>query len=127
MLITPVYAALLALVFVLLSVRTIRQRRNAGAAIGDGGQVQLQRAIRVHANFAEYVPLTLLLVYFLEVSSRMGWLIHILCLLLLGGRLLHAYGVSQVRENLRYRITGMATTFAVIVTAAAGILINSLL
>ncbi|MEX0952111.1 MAG: MAPEG family protein [Gammaproteobacteria bacterium] len=127
MLVTPAYAAILALVFVFLSVLTINKRRSAGAAIGDGGQVQLQRAIRVHANFAEYVPFALLLIYFLEISSRIDWLIHILCLVLISGRLLHAYGVSQARENLRYRITGMAMTFTVIVTAAGVILISSLL
>jgi uncharacterized membrane protein YecN with MAPEG domain len=54
--VTPVWAAAFALLFVLLSVRTLRLRRQLGIALGDSGNETLQRAIRVHANFAEYVP-----------------------------------------------------------------------
>ena len=56
------YAALLALLFVALSWRTIGLRRRYCVAVGDGGQPELLRAMRVHANFAEYVPLALLLI-----------------------------------------------------------------
>jgi len=60
--IVPLYAALLALIFVALSVRTLRMRRRLRIAVGDGGDTALLRAMRVHANFAEYVPLSLLLI-----------------------------------------------------------------
>ena len=60
---TPLYAALLGLIFVALSIRTIRLRRRYGVGVGDGNNTELQRAARVHANFAEYVPLALLLIY----------------------------------------------------------------
>ncbi len=69
MLVTPIYAAVLALVFVGLSVRTIRLRRRARIAVGDGGDPRLARAMRVHTNFAEYVPLALLLIYFAESAG----------------------------------------------------------
>jgi MAPEG family len=48
--ILPVYAAILALVFVVLSIRTIRQRRKLKIGLGDAGNKDLQRAVRVHAN-----------------------------------------------------------------------------
>ena len=55
------YAALLAVIFVALSVRTLLLRRRLGIAIGDGDDPRMLRAMRAHANFAEYVPFSLLL------------------------------------------------------------------
>ena len=60
MTVIPAYAALLALLFIALSIRTIRARRAHKVAIGTGGHAAVERAMRVHANFAEYVPLALL-------------------------------------------------------------------
>lgn len=125
--ITPLYAALLALIFVALSIRTIRLRRRYRVGVGDGNHAELQRATRVHANFAEYVPLALLLIYFAETGGGPQWLIHVLATALLCGRLLHAWGVSQVRENYRYRTIGMALTFSVILLTCLFLLSNRLL
>ncbi|MDJ0941462.1 MAG: MAPEG family protein [Woeseiaceae bacterium] len=122
MLITPLYAAIFAIVLFVLSVRTLRLRRRFKVAIGPGEQPELQRAMRVHANFCEYVPITILLIFFLETLAPVGWWIHSLCAALLLGRALHAWGVSQVNENLVFRVAGMATTFTVMLSAAFGIL-----
>ena len=118
MMITPVYAAILALLFVLLSFRTIRFRQRFAVAIGSGEQALLERASRAHGNFAEYVPLALLLIYFIETGAALPMLVHALCFLLLSGRLVHAYGISQEKENLRFRVAGMIMTFSTIVIAA---------
>ena len=117
MTITPLNAALLGLVFVALSLQTIRLRRRHRVALGDGDQAPLRRAMRVHANFAEYVPLALLLMFFVERGGGSALRIHALGIALLAGRLLHAWGVSQLRENLRYRTIGMVLTFSVIISA----------
>ncbi len=122
MLITPLYAAFFAFVLFALSVRTLSLRRRYKVAIGPGEQPELQRAMRVHANFCEYVPITILLIFFLETVAPVGWWIHSLGIALLVGRVLHAFGVSQVDENLAYRVAGMATTFTVMLSAAFGIL-----
>jgi len=119
---TPIYAALLALIFVVLSVRTIGLRWRLRVGVGDGGDKVLMRAMRVHANFAEYVPIALLLIYFLEIHTRFLLLVHGLGIALIVGRLLHAYGVSQVHEKLIFRQVGMALTFGVIITAALTLL-----
>ena len=125
-LITPAYAAICALVYVALSVRTLLLRRQGGVAIGDGNQPVLSRAIRAHANFSEYVPLALVLMFFLEVSGAAGGWMHVLGVLLVLGRVSHAFGVSQVEENYIYRVSGMALTFTVIISAAARILVQYL-
>ena len=119
---TPLYAAILAFLFVALSFRTILLRRARGVAIGSGRDEELERAARVHANFAEYVPLTLLLLYFLESQTDIGIGLHILGCTLIAGRLIHAYGVSQPREDFRFRVTGMVITLGTMISAAARLL-----
>src|SRR5205085_3507967 len=81
------YAALLAVIFVALSVRTLLLRRRLGIAIGDGDDARMLRAMRAHANFAEYVPLSLLLFFFAEVAGASALLLHALGASLLAGRL----------------------------------------
>ncbi len=117
--IVPLYASILALLFVALSVRTLRMRRRLKIAIGDAGNQAMLRAMRVHSNFAEYVPLSLLLIYFVEVSGANSLLVHVLALCLLAGRASHAFGVSQVKENYTFRAFGMVTTFATLIAASA--------
>lgn len=118
MTVTPIYAALLAFLFIALSARAIRARRTARVAIGDGGDAVLVRAMRVQANFAEYAPLALLLIGFCELQAAPAWLLHVLGLLLLAGRTIHAFGLAQTRENFRLRVTGMSLTLTAIGAAA---------
>ena len=120
--ILPIYAALLAIIFVALSIRTIRQRHKLKIGLGDAGNKDMQRAVRVHANFAEYVPLCLVMIYLVEQSGVYAWMAHALCLGLLFGRLSHAYGVSQRKENFRFRMAGMSLTFAVLLACAVHLL-----
>lgn len=124
MLVTPIYTAIFGFVFVALSVRTLLLRRSLGVGIGDGDQPILARAVRVHSNFAEYVPLSLLLIYFLETQAKSSPWIHVLCSALLVGRITRAFGVSQVKENYRYRVIGMALTFTAILSASIGLVIS---
>ena len=120
----PLYAALLALLFVALSIRTLRLRRRLRIGIGDAGNEQMLRAMRVHSNFAEYVPLTLFLIYLAEVQGAHALFIHALGLCLLAGRLSHAYGVSQANENYTFRVVGMSMTFTSLISASAYLLFN---
>lgn len=124
--VVPFYASLLALLFFVLSFRTIRLRQRLQIGVGDAGNPQLLRAMRVHSNFAEYVPLCLLLFCFVEMRGAPLWLVHGLGMGLLIGRLLHAFGVSQVKEKLKFRITGMLMTFIALLTASAYLLVASL-
>jgi len=111
---TPFYTAILGLIFIALSVRTLILRRRYSVGIGYGNEEKLERAVRAHANFAEYVPLGVLLIYFLEQRSGTNLWIHILGTVLILGRLVHAFGISRPNENGSYRVLGMACTFTVI-------------
>ncbi len=120
MIYTPVYAGLLTLLFVLLSVRVISVRQQARIGLGDGGNRQLLRRARVHANFAEYVPLCLLLMALLETQNAQAWTMNLIGLLLLTGRAVHAFGVSREPEAGKLRVAGMILTFTALITAALG-------
>jgi len=116
------YAGLLALLFIALSVRTLRLRRRLRVAVGDGGDERLLRAVRVHANFAEYAPFGLFLIYLVEMTGESTILVHVLGFALLVGRASHAIGVAQVKETFAFRVAGMALTLTVIAIAALRLL-----
>ena len=118
MIVTPLYAALLAVWMLLLSLRVISLRQQARVSLGDGGNTDLQRAIRGHANFAEFVPLALLLLLILELSHFSIYLLHALGVTLLVARLLHGYALSFTAEFKFGRYWGALLTFVVIIVEA---------
>lgn len=117
MFVTPLYAGLLALWFLVLSWRVI-QRRGKGTYLGDGGDQALLRVIRGHANFAEYVPLALLMMGFLEVSRYSIYVVHALGIVLLVARLLHGYALSFTEHFSFGRVWGSTLTFIVLAIEA---------
>ncbi|RDV03309.1 MAPEG family protein [Undibacter mobilis] len=117
-LIVPAYAAVLGLLFAVLSFRVANTRRVMRIGLGSGGDRQLERYIRVQANFAEYVPMALILLAFLEVQAWPEWLLHTLCALLLIARVVHALGVAREPEDIRFRASGMVATLAVLIVTS---------
>jgi uncharacterized membrane protein YecN with MAPEG domain len=117
MIITAFYAGLLALCFVLLSTRVIARRRGERISLGDGGDPQMLRRIRGHANFAEYVPFALLLMALLEMGRTSIYILHALGILLVLGRLLHGVALSFTDKFFLGRTLGMVLTFTVLIVA----------
>jgi uncharacterized membrane protein YecN with MAPEG domain len=118
MIITSVAASILALIFVKLSMNVIALRRQNRVGLGFGGVEALERAIRAHGNFAEYVPLALILVATLEYNGAPRWLVAIPALMLIVGRVLHARGMQTPPPEFTQRVRGMMLTFASLVTLA---------
>ncbi len=116
--VTPIYAAVLAVVFVALSLRVIFQRQRAKVSLGDGGDQRLLRRQRVQGNFAEYAPFALLLMALAEWQGVPAWSLHLIGVALVAGRLLHAYGVNQEAEKLQFRGAGMMLTFFALISGA---------
>lgn len=115
---TPLWASLLTFLYLWLAVQVIRGRYRTRTALGSGGDAGLERAIRAHANFAEYVPLALILIACAELQGGWPWLVHLLGATLLAGRTIHAIGISEEGEVMSRRRNGMILTFAVLATAA---------
>ncbi len=114
--ITSIYASLAALLIVRLSLAVIKLRRKNRVSVGDGGNEQLQLAIRTHANAVEYIPITLLLLLTLELNGAPTVLIHILGATLLIGRILHSMGLPE--KDLSKRVLGMQITIYLLIGLA---------
>jgi len=123
--ITSCYAAVLALLFVGLSIHTIRLRRCKRIALGDQGDLELQRAIRMQGNCAEYVPFTLVLMICLEWQGASSLYLHVAGLCLLTGRFCHAWAI-YTRDG-RLRVIGMALTFTALIGSALRLLAHPLI
>ncbi|WP_421242488.1 MAPEG family protein [Aeromonas enteropelogenes] len=92
--ITLLYAGLLGLLFLLLSFWVVKRRAQFKVMIGEGEAPELLAAIRTHGNFAEYVPLTLLLMALCELAGAGALWLHLGGGMLLSGRVLHAIGMQ---------------------------------
>lgn len=107
------------LLAVALGIRVALIRMNLKQGVGDGGHKELIRAIRVHANLVEWVPLVLLTLFAAEArGAREAWIAGLGGALFLA-RLAHAWGLSHsggVSPGRRY---GVLTTAAVALVAAA--------
>ncbi|MBX7249968.1 MAG: MAPEG family protein [Caulobacteraceae bacterium] len=91
--ITSILVGVCALLSVLLSLPVSLRRRKLKVARGDAGDSQLGNLIRAHGNFTEYAPLGLLAVGLVEAGGWDALNVWVVGGLLVGGRLLHAFGM----------------------------------
>ena len=108
------YVGLFGILLIVLSLRVSFVRRDARIALGDGNNETLQRRIRAHGNFVEFVPIALILLALAEHTGMGSLFIHLFGLVLLAGRISHAYGICQANEVFIFRMFGTIATLAVI-------------
>jgi hypothetical protein len=116
--ITGFYAGLAALLVIALGLRVVRLRWQTRTGIGDGGDRRLGRAIRVHGNAIEYLPLALLLLLVAELAHAPPALLHGCGAALIGARIAHALGLTRSAGATPERMVGTIVTFGVIITLA---------
>lgn len=127
--ITALYSSLLAILFFVLSVRVIALRGNPAFAFmaqGKGDDELLQRAIRAHGNFAEYVPFMLIILYLLEVSGTSPSKLHVLGGAFLLGRIMHGICMGFLRSNMPLRVGGTALTLIPFISSTVALLFKVL-
>ncbi len=114
--ITIITSGICGLVFVALSLNVILFRKNNRIAYGNGNNDILNRKIRAHGNFAEYVPFCLFSLLITEITSTPLFVTIILAALLVIARLIHAYGVLVSESNKKFlpRMIGMILTLSVL-------------
>ncbi|MBU3581988.1 MAPEG family protein [Polynucleobacter sp. AP-Capit-er-40B-B4] len=118
LLMTSIIAAILTIIFVKLSFAVIGLRRKNKVGLGSGGYDELERAIRAQGNFAEYVPIGLILIACLELNGAPWWLVILPGITLIIGRLIHAKGINEPPPNFSSRVLGMKFTFGTLITLA---------
>ena len=117
--ITLLFASLHVLLYVALSLRVVLHRRTHRVGVGSGGDAVLTRKVRVHGNFAEYVPLALLMLALLEMSGIRATLLWTFGIALLLGRVLHAIGLGGSAGYSFGRFAGTLLTFSTLIVMAA--------
>ena len=115
LIVTTLIACILAALLIRLSFRVIRLRRHHKVGLGSGGVDDLERAIRAQANFTEYVPIALILMACLELNGAPLWLIAILGITLIAGRVIHAKGINQPPPHFSNRVIGMKFTITTLI------------
>lgn len=119
MIITSLYAALLVILFIVLSARVITYRRSNQISLGHGEDVTLLRRTRAQANCAEYAPFGIIMMAIAETLSAHPLLLHVMGILLVIGRIGHAYGVGGPDMNFKWRTWGMILTLTSLGLGAA--------
>lgn len=106
-----VYAGLNILILLWLAFMTVSARRSQKVLLGDGGNPIMQRAMRAHANAAEYIPAGLAgLILLAWLQATPIWLLHAVGMSLTLGRILHGIGLSTGERNAG-RIFGTLLTW----------------
>jgi uncharacterized membrane protein YecN with MAPEG domain len=118
LLITSIIAAVLTIIFIKLSFAVIALRRKNKVGLGSGGHEDLERAIRAQGNFAEYVPIGIILIACLELNGAPWGLVLLPGIALIIGRLMHAKGINTPPPDFSLRVTGMKFTFGTLITLA---------
>ena len=91
--ITSLFAGLLTLMMVPLSLQISLRRAGLKTAFGDADDETLRRRIRAHGNFVEYVPVGLIALGLVEWNDGPPLFVWGLGVALLLARLLHSYGM----------------------------------
>ncbi len=120
--VTALYAGLLGVLAFVLAARVIAGRVRHAVEIGDAGNEDMVLRIRAFGNFAEYVPLVLVLAALAEGAGAPRWAVHAVGLALVCGRVLHGWGLSRTRRFNPLRFAGTNLTFAALLGATAAAL-----
>lgn len=91
--ITAIYASILALIILALSINVTMHRVKLKVSLGDGGNPQMLRMIRLHANAIEYIPIALVLMAIYEINGGWHWALHVIGIALVAGRLIQTAGM----------------------------------
>jgi uncharacterized membrane protein YecN with MAPEG domain len=110
--ITAIYAGILALVILALGINVTVHRVKLKVPLGDGGNAQMLRMIRLHANAIEYIPLALLLMAIYEINGGWHAALHAIGIALIAGRLIQTAGMWSTEMPGIGRRIGQALTWA---------------
>tara|TARA_R110002073_G_scaffold51196_1_gene134686 strand:+ start:124 stop:525 length:402 start_codon:yes stop_codon:yes gene_type:complete len=124
LIVTTISASILGALYIRLALNVIKYRRKYGVSVGDGGEEELLRAIRAHANLTEYAPIGLILIACLEMNAAPIFVTAPLALMFTIGRILHPLGMGAAGSALQPRVRGMQLTlFGVLALVIANLVL----
>ncbi|MGH1373328.1 MAG: MAPEG family protein [Cellvibrionaceae bacterium] len=122
--ITPLYIAILGLLFIPFTLRAGLYRAKTKIYIGTGDDPELLRRVRGQANFVETVPIALILFVAMELMGASDLWLHILGGSLVVGRIAHYIGLTQLGPPV-LRVFGMIATIATILVSSVWIIVST--
>jgi uncharacterized membrane protein YecN with MAPEG domain len=116
--ITMLYAGLCTVLVVMLALRVVQFRFRHKIGLGDGGDRELQKRVRVHANAIENMPLALLLLGGMELNGYPAPWVHGFGATLFVSRVAHAWGLSHSSGTSKGRFLGTLFTWLLMLAMA---------
>ncbi|MBK67818.1 MAG: glutathione S-transferase [Rickettsiales bacterium] len=130
--ITTFYASLLALLIFPMVILIIKRRLSSKIGLGMGrhdglrDEQQLLKAVRIHGNYIEFVPIMLLLFALIEMIGADPYLMHGLGILLLAARISHGLGLYDSAMRTAKRTFGvLATLLCLAITIGTGLYLSA--
>ena len=116
--ITALYGAILGLIVIALAINVTMHRVKLRVPLGDGGNAERRRMIRLHGNAAEYIPLAiaLMLIYELNGGAHLG--LHIIGVALIVGRVSQTLGMWATDKTNIGRQIGQSLTWLSLIALA---------
>lgn len=118
--VSAIYAALLALMQIGLTLNVVKYRRAQKVSLGtEKGDWELTRAVRAHGNFTEIVPMALFMLVLCDLQGAPVWFIHSLGMILIIGRVLHVIALLKFKYAYGWpRFVGMVLSLLVLLLGA---------
>lgn len=116
--VTTLTASFLALLFIVMSLKIVKLRYQYKVSLGANEHEDLNRLIRGHGNFAEYVPITLLLLLCAEANNANLVVLSVVTAMFVLGRIFHAYAFIFHKMHFKFRLRGMVLTLVSILCLA---------
>lgn len=113
--ITILYAGILGLIYIALSFYTIAGRFKYRISLGNGENEDMLCRIRTHANFSEYIPFALILMFMSEYQGMSDALAHGFGLALVLGRIIYSLTLTKIVDIPFGRQAGTLLTFSAII------------
>ena len=121
--VAALYSGVNILILLVLAVLVMLGRRKHKIVLGDAGNEDFTRAVRAHANAAEYIPAAIagLALLALFDPATPVWLLHAEGISLTAGRILHGAGLHAGKLNFG-RMFGMVLTWTSYVLIGGGLI-----
>ena len=109
--ITALYAGILALIVVALAINVTVHLVKLHVPLGDGGNPEMLRMIRLHGNAIEYIPLAIVLMALYEINGGWHTALHIVGIALVASRVLQTWGMWGTPHTNLGRQAGQSLTW----------------
>lgn len=126
--VAALYVGVNILILLVLAYLVMAGRRKHKIVLGTGENRDFERAVRAHANAAEYIPAGLVGIVLLALMEPAAplWLLHASGISLTLGRILHGVGLHTGALNAG-RMLGMVLTWAAYLLIGVGLIYAGLI